>query len=121
MSYEVSNTLRNSSFIRAEGAGTYTVTLANLSSNSALETVSSAAIKKLSWTANTTGIITIARGATPNTMLSLYGTGEIKLDEYGHTVANGATGNIVVTIVGGATLIMEVSKVADYSRDLGTL
>lgn len=121
MSYEVSNTLRNSSFIRAEGAGTYTVTLANLSSNSALETVSSAAIKKLNWSANSTGSITIARGATPNTMLSLYGNGEIKLDEYGHAVANGATGNIVVTITGAGSIIMEVSKVATYSADLGRL
>lgn len=121
MSYEVSNTLRNSSVIRAEGAGTYTVTLANLSTNTALETVSSASIKKLAWTANTTGVITIARGATPNTMLSLYGNGEIKLDEYGHSVANGATGNIVVTIAGAGSLIMEVSKTADYTRDLGTL
>ena len=121
MSYEVSNTLRNSSFVRAEGAGTYTITLANLSSNSALETVSSAAVKKLSWTANTNGSVTIARGATPNTMLSLYGNGEIKLDEYGHSIANGATGNIVVTIAGAGSLIMEVSKVATYSQDLGTL
>jgi hypothetical protein len=119
MSYEVSNTRRISSFIRAEGAGTYTITLANLSTNTSLETVSSAAIKKLNWTANSTGSITIARGATPNTVLSLYGNGELKLDEYGHSVANGATGNIVVTVAGAGSLVMEVSKVATYSSDLG--
>ena len=119
MSYEVSNTLRNSSFIRAEGAGTYTITLANLSTNTSLETVSSASIKKLNWTANSTGSVTVARGATPNTVLSLFGSGEMKLDEYGHAVANGATGNIVITVAGSATIIMEVSKVATYSSDLG--
>lgn len=121
MSYEVSNTLRNASMIRAEGPGTYTITLANLSANSALETVSSASISRLNWTANTTGSITVARGATPNTVYTLYGTGELRLDEYGHAVANGATGNIVVTIASAGSLTMEVSKVATYSRDLGTL
>jgi hypothetical protein len=121
MSYEVSNSLRNSSYIRAEGAGTYTITLANLSSNSALETVSAASIKKVNWSANSTGSVTIARGATPNTILSLHGTGEMKLNEYGHAVANGSTGNLVVTIAGSGSVVMEVSKVATYSTDLGLI
>lgn len=121
MSYEVSNSLRNSSYIRAEGAGTYTITLANLSSNSALETVSAASIKKVNWSANSTGSITIARGATPNTVLSLHGNGEMKLNEYGHAVANGSTGNLVVTIAGSGSVVMEVSKVATYSTDLGLI
>jgi hypothetical protein len=121
MSYEVNNTLRNASLIRAEGPGTYTITLANLSSNSALETVSSASIKRMNWTSNTNGSITVARGATPNILYSLYGTGELRLDEYAHASANGSTGNIVVTIASAGSLTMEVSKVATYSRDLGTI
>ena len=107
--------------VRAEGPGTYTITLANLSSNSALETVTSASISRLNWTANTNGVVTVARGATPNTIYSLYGTGELRFDEYGHAVANGATGNIVVTITSAGSLTMEVSKTATYSRDLGLL
>ena len=107
--------------VRAEGPGTYTITLANLSSNSALETVTSASISRLNWSANTNGVVTVARGATPNTIYSLYGTGELRFDEYGHAVANGATGNIVVTITSAGSLTMEVSKTATYSRDLGLL
>lgn len=107
--------------VRAEGPGTYTITLANLSSNSALETVTSASISRLNWSANTNGVVTVARGATPNTVYSLYGTGELRFDEYGHAVANGATGNIVVTITSAGSLTMEVSKTATYSRDLGLL
>ena len=121
MSYEVNNSLRSASIIRAEGVGTYTITLANLSSNTALETVSAAAIKRMNWSSNTTGSITVARGATPNTVYSLYGNGELRLDEFGHSSANGSTGNIVVTIASAGTLTMEVSKTATYSTNLDTL
>lgn len=123
MSYEIRNTLRSSSFVRAEGAGTYNITLGDLSTNTSLEVVSSASIKRLNWTANSTGSITIARGVTPNTntILSLYGVGEIKLDEYGFALANEATSNIVVIIASAGSIIMEVSKVASYTKDLGTL
>jgi hypothetical protein len=45
----------------------------------------------------------------------------MRFDEYGHSLANGATGNIVVTIVTGGSVIMEVSKAATYSVDLDKL
>jgi hypothetical protein len=119
MAYEVINNLRSPSIIRAEGAGTYTITLANLSANTSLETVSSASIRRLAWSSN--GYVTVARGATPNVMLSLYQTGVIKLDELGYSMANGSTGNIVVTITTGGSIVMEVTKTATYSSDLNRL
>lgn len=119
MSYEVLNNLRSSSIVRAEGAGTYTITLSNLSSNTSLESVSAASIKRLYWSSN--GYITISRGATPNLMLSLYQSGDMKLDELGYSMANGSTGNIVVTIVTGGSVVMEVSKTATYTTDLNRI
>jgi hypothetical protein len=54
-------------------------------------------------------------------MLTLYGTGEMRLDDYGYALANGSTGNVVVTIATGGSCILEVSKTATYSTNLDTL
>lgn len=116
MAYEIINSKRGSSVVRAEGAGTYTIQLANLSANTSTETVTDAAIKRVAWSSN--GYITVGRGATPNTVLSLYDSGEIHLSEFGYSIANGSTGNIVVTIVTGGTCIMEISKTTTYSPEL---
>lgn len=116
MSYEIINSKRGSSVIRAEGAGTYTIQLSHLSTNTVTETVTDASIKRVAWSSN--GYITVGRGATPNTMLSLYNSGDIHLTEYGYSIANGSTGNIVVSIVTGGTCILEVSKTATYSPEL---
>ena len=117
MAYEVTNTRRGSSVIRVEGASTNNVALSELSTNTSLETVSSAQIKRLAWT--TGGNIAIARGA--NTVATLYGTGEMRLDELGHSIANNAAEDIVVTIATGGTCFIEVSKTASYSTDLDQL
>jgi hypothetical protein len=93
--------------------------LTQLSANTALENVDSASIKRVTW--STGGTVTIGRGATPNTVATLYGSGEIRLDDYGHSLANGATGNIVVTIATGGTCFLEVSKTATYTTDLNLL
>lgn len=117
MSYEVVKSLRGSTIIRAEGAGTYTITLADMSTNTSIETVTSASLKRLNWTTN--GSITIARNST--TLLTLYGNGDMRLDEYGAALGNTATGNVVVTIASGGSIVMDVSKVATYSQDLGRI
>jgi hypothetical protein len=117
MSYEVIKGLRTSSTIRAEGAGTYTITLADMSANSALETVSAASIKRMNWSTN--GSITIARNST--TLLTLFDTGEMRLDDFGTSLGNTAAANVVVTIASGGSIIMDVSKVATYSTDVGRI
>lgn len=116
MPYEIVNAKRTSSIIRAEGAGTYTVRLSDLSANTQQETVVSASIKALTWTTNTT--ITVARGATPNTVLTLHDNGDMSFDEMGYALANGATGNIVISVANSGTLIMEVTKIANYANGM---
>jgi len=115
MSYDITNNMRSKSVIRCEGPGTYTIQLSDLSTNTAFETVNSATIRKLIWSSN--GYIQVARGATPNTVASLYSGGRIVLDEMGAVLANGATGNIVVTIVTGGTLWLEVTKSETFIKD----
>jgi len=119
MPYEVVNNLRSSSIIRAVDAGTYTITLANLSANSQLETVSAANIKRITWSTN--GSISIGRGAAPTPMLALHNAGQMYFDELGYSVANTNTGNVVVTIATGGSVAIEVSKIATYSPALDTL
>lgn len=119
MSYEIINARRGTSIIRAEAPGTYTIQLSDLSTNTSIETVSDASIKRVNWSSN--GFITIARGATPNTMLSLYNSGEMRFDDFSYSMANGSTGNIVVSITTGGSVVLEVSKVATYSTNLDSL
>lgn len=119
MAYEIINARRGTSIIRADAPGTYTIELSALSTNTSIETVTDASIKRLNWSSN--GYITIGRGATPNNMLSLYNSGEMRFDDFGYSMANGSTGNIVVTIATGGSVVMEVSKVATYSTDLDKL
>ena len=116
MAYEVINSLRGTSLIRVVDPGTYTITLANLSSNTQLETVSSANIKRITWSAN--GYINIGRGATPTPMLSLHNAGQMYFDELGYSLANTNTGNVVVTVVTGGSCVIELSKQATYSTNL---
>ena len=118
MSYEIVNAKRGSSIMRVEGAGTYNVAPSAFSVNTALEVVSDVTIKRLFWT--TGGSITVARGATPNTVLTLYGSGEMRLDDFGYTLANGSTGNVVVTIATGGSAVIEVGKTATYTTNLDT-
>lgn len=119
MAQEIVNARRGTSIIRAEAPGTYTIQLSDLSTNTSIETVTDASIKRINWSSN--GFITIGRGITPNVMLSLYNSGEMRFDDFGYSMANGSTGNIVVTIATGGSIVMEVSKVATYSTDLDKL
>lgn len=119
MAYEITNARRGTSIIRAEAPGTYTITLNALSTNTSIETVTDASIKRVNWSSN--GHIHISRGATPNLMLSLYNSGEMRFDDYGYSMANGSTGNIVITIATGGSVVLEVSKAATYSTDLDKL
>jgi len=113
MPFELINSIRSPSIIRIEGTGTTTVALANLSVN-ANETVSSASIKRINWSTN--GNIQIVRNSVP--IASLHGTGEMRLDEYGYSIANNSTSSIVITVNTGGTIVLEVSKETTYTTAL---
>jgi hypothetical protein len=113
MPFELINSIRSSSIIRIEGTGTTTVALANLSVN-ANETVTSANIKRINWSTN--GSVQIVRNSVP--IASLHGTGEMRLDEYGYSIANNSTSSIVITVNTGGTVVLEVSKETTYANSL---
>ena len=114
MAYEIVNTLRSSSFIRVTGAGLANVSLSELAA-SANETVTSASIKRLYYSTN--AVIYIYRnGNVP--IAELAGSGTIRLDESGFSIANTSTGSINVNISTAGTLIMELTKEATYTTPL---
>jgi hypothetical protein len=113
MPFELINSIRSPSIIRIEGTGTTTVALANLSVN-ANETVTAANIKRINWSTN--GNIQIVRNSVP--IASLHGTGEMRLDEYGYSIANNSTSSIVITVNTGGTVVLEVSKETTYANSL---
>lgn len=113
MAYEITKRLRGATIIRVVGVDTVTIPVANLASE-ANETVLSASIKRVNWSTN--GSITVARGS--NNVLSLYNNGEMRLDDYGHTIANSKASDIVITIASGGTCVLEVSKDATYANSL---
>jgi hypothetical protein len=113
MPIEITNTLRGASLIRVEGIGTYYANLISLAVDSN-EVVSAANIKRINWSTN--GNIQIVRNG--NNIATLHTVGEIKLDEWGQSIANNNTSNVVITVVTGGTLFLEVSKSATYTTPL---
>ena len=113
MAYEIINSLRSTSIIRVTGAGFANVQLANFST-SANETVTSASIKRVMW--STGGTVSVERGG--QTVLSLYGNGDLKPSESGYVIANNSTSNMNVSIATGGTAILEVTKEATYTTPL---
>jgi len=119
MAFEITNQLRSSSIIRVEGASTVNVNVSQLSTNTALETVLSANIKRIAW--STGGSISIGRHAASNvliTLATLFNSGQMNFDELGTSLANNNTGNVVVTIATSGTVLLEMSKTATYTTDL---
>lgn len=115
MAQEITNSLRSPSIIRVVDAGTYTISLANLAATAA-ETVSSASIKSVAW--STSNNIVISRNS--QNVLSLYGTGEWRLADFGSVITANNSSSIVISVVNG-TAILEVSKEATYNPVLETL
>ena len=113
MPIEITNSLRSSSLIRVEGIGTYYANLTSLAVDSN-EVITSANIRRINWSTN--GNIQIVRNG--NNVTTLHNTGEVKLDEWGHTLANNNTSNVVITVVSGGTVLLEVTKSATYTTPL---
>lgn len=113
MAYELLNKLQGRSVLRVVGAGTVTVVpSAFVAANSSNETVTSVAISRVWWSTNNN--ITIARGAT--TVLSLYTSGLMLFADSGVSVANSGTANVVVTITGDGSCVLECTKEVTYTN-----
>jgi len=113
MGYELKNTQRSSSILRCVDTGTYTINLQDLAANTGGigETINSSAIKRVTWSTN--GNILITRNAVP--LLALHNAGEMRFDEYGHSIANNSTSNLAITITTGGSLVMEITKDTSYN------
>ena len=111
MPIEINNTLRGTSIIRVEGIGTNYINITDLRANTTTETVNAFDIKRLYWSTN--GNISITRNNVP--MLALHNAGEMRLDEYGHSIANNSTSNLAITITTGGSLVMEITKDTSYN------
>ena len=120
---DIVNTLRSRSVIRIVNTAANdntVITLANLSANSSLETVSQAAITHVISTSNS-GRWKIYRGndATGVLIMTLGDGADFPLSQYDITLANTPTANIFVTNSGSdGTLILQVTKTATYSTGL---
>jgi hypothetical protein len=113
MGYELKNTQRSSSILRCVDPGTYTINLQDFAANTTNigETINSASIKRINWSTN--GSISITRNALP--LLALHNAGEMRFDEYGHSIANNSTSNLAITITTGGSLVMEITKDTSYN------
>lgn len=120
---DITNSLRSRSVIRVVNTAAndnVVITLANLSANSALETISQAAITHIIATSNT-GRWSIYRGndATGVLIMTLGDGADFPLSQYDIAIANTPTANIYVTNTGtDGTLILQVTKTATYSTGL---
>jgi hypothetical protein len=128
MPFEIINAVRAKSTIRIVGGAANTqINLVNLSANTTIENVTSAAIAQVSTSTN--GIFRIYRGtsttggATPtsNTLILELPSAatNLVLYEYDITFANNATQNVFIEHTGTAgTLVMQLAKTATYTPAL---
>ena len=114
MPKEIKNVLRNSSVVKLVDPGAYTINLSELSSNTALENVQSAAIKRVMWSTN--GYITIVRNNAP--LITVYGQGDMVFTEIGYALSSNSTYPLVVTINTGGSIFIETNKEAVYNTAL---
>jgi hypothetical protein len=117
MSTEITNKVRSTSIIRvvegplSSNAISANVALSDLSTSN-VETVLAASIKGVIWSCNTA--VNIFRGE--DLVLSLHGSGEMRLDDFAYSISTGLDKNIeIVSADARGTVILEVSKEATYS------
>jgi hypothetical protein len=128
MPYEIVNAKRSKSTITVVGNTATLIVLSQLvagpSASPATEIITSASIATV--VSSTDGFWRIYRGndasANSTLVLELEGNNYLPLTQGDITIANSATSNIYVTNSGtGGTLILQVSKTANFTTDLETL
>ena len=121
MAFEITNSLKAKSFIRIVGNTNTLITLSALAKD-ATETVSNASIAQASGV--TDGVWRIYRGdnASGTLVLELPAFSHYQFYEFDCAVANNSGSNVFVTNSGtSGTMVLQLSKTATYSTDLGKL
>jgi hypothetical protein len=120
MALEITNKIRSTSLIRvvedSESVNTITanIALTQLATTDA-ENVLSASIKGVIWT--TDGVVNISRGG--EVVLTLHGSGEMRLDDFAYSISKNSGTNIIITSANTTgTVIVEVAKDATYTPPL---
>ena len=128
MAHEIVKGPKSRVMIRVTGATSgLVINLANVASNTVValtgevseETVSSMTIARAFWSTANSGYWKISRNST--SVLELGGSGFWNLVEAGLSVANTATGNVGIDLVGttNGSLVLELTKEATYSPTPG--
>jgi hypothetical protein len=124
MAYEIVNTKRSKSTITVVGNTATLITLSQLSSDSAspaIEMISTASIGSVF--SSTDGFWRVYRGdnASGTLVLELKDNNYLPFTLSDISIANGSSSNIYVTNSGtGGTLILQLSKTANYAIDVDT-
>jgi hypothetical protein len=120
MAQEITNKIRSTTLIRVtEGRLSPNAISANIAvselSASNTENVQTATIKGVIWSSNSA--IDIIRG--DDVVLSLHGSGEMRLDDFAYSISKGSDKNIeIVSTDARGTVILEVTKEAVYTPPL---
>jgi len=120
MPLEITNKIRSTSLIRVtEGALSANAITANVAltdlSTSNNEVISSASIKGVIWSSNS--VIDITRGG--EVVLSLHGSGEMRLDDFAYSISKNSDANIEITSSGArGTVILEITKQSTFPESL---
>lgn len=119
MEKEILNSVRAKSTIRLVGTGNTVITLADLSTDTNVETITSAAIAQVSSISN--GIWKIYRGdnSSGTLIMEVPNYAHFVLYEFDVTFANSATSNVYVENTGAnGTLVMQLAKTSTYNPPL---
>lgn len=124
MAYEIINATRGRVTLRVVGTGVNTINITDFAANTvtsvntsvvSVETVRAVTLSQAHWAANTgTAYWSIKRGGTE--VLQLPGTGSIPFNQFGMSVANNSTANVIVELVNGGsgTIMIELTKDTSY-------
>lgn len=112
MPYELKNKLRGPSILRVVDGATPNLTLSAFSANVGTENVVAVTVTSVKWSVQpAAGTLVIVRDGV--TVLNVAQAGSWVHDEV--SIANGSTGNVLVTVTNGGTALITFSKDAVYN------
>lgn len=99
--------------VKAYGAATETFTLASFATAGQTPSSPKANIRRIRWIIPTAGTATISRNAV---VLYSMGPGVFDLPLEGFADTDGNTSDLVITVAGNATVIVELAKVSGWGN-----